>query len=171
MVQWATIERKAYLVDLFRRCGGFCVYGERPCTDPEHHHYVHFVEGLIANWIAEDRECNLALWQAEQRRIHNLHERGNLKGEFGAISRDIFHSSQPEYYLMGFGMNTLTFRPFAKVRLASSFVSLYIDVSGAMRKLSKNQRRKATRYGRPLSHRSKAEIDQMCSLAVKDYYR
>jgi hypothetical protein len=171
MPKWATPSRQAHLVKLFRRSGGFCVFGERPCTNPMHHHYAPFAEGLISDWQADDRAESLAIWQAEQRALHNLAERGALRGEFNAIGRDIFHDAQPVFYLDGLGISALTFRPFAKVRLSSSYVCLHVDVGSALKKVSKSQRRKAIRYGKPLSHTSKAEIDQICSLAVKDYLK
>ena len=171
MSKWATPIRQAYLVKLFQRSKGFCVFGERPCSNPTHHHYMPFIEGLIDHWQAEDRADSLALWQAEQRALHNLAERGAIRGQFNAIGRDIYHDAQPVFYLDGLGMSALTFRPFAKVRLASSYVCLHVDVASALRKVSKSQRRKAIRYGKPLSHTSKAEIDQICSMAVKDYLK
>ena len=74
--KWVTPERQAHLVNLFLRSGGFCIYGHKPCPYPDHH-YVNFTEGLIQDWIDDDREERQALWQAEQRAMHDLHERGS----------------------------------------------------------------------------------------------
>jgi len=88
-----------------------------------------------------------------------LGEGGRTKGDFNAIARDIFFASQPLYYLEGLGVSGLTFRPFAKVRLASSFIALHVDVGDAMRNESKNKRRKAVRYGK-ITPEVKKEVDR-----------
>ena len=168
MLKWANPQRQAHLANLFRRSGGFCVFGERPCSNPEQHHYELFIDGLIDDWRADDRAQQWADWQAEQKAIHSLGEVGRIRGEFNAISRDIFFASQPQFYLESLGISGLTFRPFAKVRLASSFIALHVDVGDAMRNESKNKRRKAVRYGK-VTPEVKKEVDRLCSLAVKDY--
>jgi len=168
MPKWANPERQAHLVNLFRRSGGFCVFGERPCSNPERHHYELFANDLIGDWKAYDRAQQWADWQAERKAIHSLGEVGRTKGEFNATSRDVFFASQPLYYVEGLGVSGLTFRPFAKVRLASSFIALHVDVGDAMRTVSKNKQRKAVRYGK-VTPEVKREIDRLCSLAVKDY--
>lgn len=126
---------------------------------------------LIANWQEDDRAEREALWQAEQREIHNLAEVGRLKGEFNFIARDIFFDRQPQFYVEGLGISGLTFIPFAKVRLASSFVALYVDLDDALRGLSKNQRRKAIRYKRPLPQSTREAVEQKVSLAVRHFRR
>lgn len=171
MSKWATHSRQAHLVKLFLRSGGFCVYGERPCSQPTLHHYEPFTEGLIADWKADDRAEQSALWEAERKALHGLAERGALRGQFSAIGRDIFFSQQPQYYLDGLGISALTFRPFAKVRLASSFVCLHIEITEALHTTSKARRRKAIRYGKPLPQEARGKIDQICSLAVKHYLK
>ena len=170
MPKWANPQRQAHLVNLFLRSGGFCIFGERPCSHPEHHHYEPFIEGLIDDWKAEDRAQQWADWKAERKALHSLSEVGRIRGEFNAIGRDIFFASQPQYYLEGLGVSGLTFRPFAKVRLASSFIALHVDVSDAMRNESKNQRRKAIRYGK-VTPEARKEIGRLCSLAVRHYLK
>ena len=165
--KWATPERQAHLVNLFVRSGGFCIYGHKPCPNPEHH-YVPFTEGLIQDWIGDDRAERQALWQAEQRAMHFLNERGKAKGRFDAIAKDVFYAKQPLYYVEGLGISGLTFKPFAKVRLASSFTCLHVDISHAVKGISKNRKRKAIRYGK-LPYELWNTIDQACSLAVKHY--
>lgn len=166
MAKWATPQRQAHLVKLFLRSGGFCVFGERLCSCPELHHYDPFIDGLIDDWIADDMAERWAEWQAEQRQLHRLPERGPVKGEFNAIGRDVFFGQQPQYYIDGLGVSGLTFRPFAKVRLASSYVVLFVDIADALKGASKNQRRKAIRYGKIPDRQ---ELDRLCSLAVRDY--
>jgi len=168
MPKWANPQRQAHLVNLFHRSGGFCVFGERPCSHPEQHHYEPFIEGLVGDWSAQDRAKRWADWQAERKALHSLGEVGRIKGDFNAIARDIFFASQPLYYLEGLGISGLTFRPFAKVRLASSFIALHVDVGDAMRNESKNKRRKAIRYGK-VTPEVKKEVDRLCSMAVRDY--
>jgi len=125
----------------------------------------------IAYWQADDRAQALAEWQAEQRQIHCLGERGRAKGEFNAIGRDIFFGQQPQHYIDGLGVSGLTFRPFAKVRLASSYVVLFVDIADALRGESKNKRRKALRYGKPLPQETQRGIDQECAKAIRHYRR
>jgi len=162
--QWLTLDRKAHLIDLFNRSQGFCVFGHKPCSNPNHH-YEQFIEDLIADWIAEDRATRQALWQAERQALHSLGEQSEpLRGRFSIIGKDIFFAKQPEYYLIGLGISGLTFTPFAKVRLASSFVNLHIDLGDSLKEVSKAQRRKALRYGKVSN-----EVRQRINTAVNHY--
>lgn len=146
--KWATPERQSRLVDLFLRSQGFCVFGHKPCLHPEHHYEV-FIEGLIKDWVADDRAQRQAEAQAEQKAIHNLGERRyTRRGEWSAVGQDIFYGGQPQFYILGYGVSGLTFKPFAKVRLASSFVHLFVDLSDCLKTVSKSKRRKAIRYGK-----------------------
>jgi len=169
MPKWATPERQAHLVNLFLRSGGFCVFGERPCSCPELHHYEPFIEGLIDDWKACDRAKRWAEWKAEQRALHSLGEVGRIRGQFNTIGRDIFFARQPQFYIEGLGVSGLTFKPFAKVRLASSYVCLHVEVSNALKSVSKNKRRKAIRYGKALPEEAQQEIDRLVTLAVRDF--
>ena len=145
---WATPGRQAYLVKLFNRSQGFCVFGHRPCPYPEHHYQL-FIEGLIADWVREDRAEKQAQWQAERKALHSLGERRYpLRGRFSNISKDIFYGKQPQFYLEGIGISGLTLKPFAKVKIASSYTRLYIDLADSLKDMSKNARRKALRHGR-----------------------
>jgi len=135
------------------------------------HHYIPFIDGLVKWWIADDRQADRDLWLHEQRAMHNLAERGAIRGEFNAIGRDVFHDAQPLFYLDGLGMSALTFKPFAKVRLASSYVALHVDIAEALHSTSKSARRKALRYGKPLPQEARGKIDKVCYQAVKDYLK
>ena len=42
-------------------------------------------------------------------------------------------------------MNGLTLKPFAKVKLSSSYEYLYVDLGTSLRAVSKNKKRKAIR--------------------------
>lgn len=106
-------------------------------------------EQAIKAWIADDRAQRQAQWQLEQRQLHSLAERRYpLRGQFSTIAKDIFFGEQPQYYLDGIGISGLTFKPFVKVRLASSFMRLHIYLDDSLKDIGKNARRKALRYGR-----------------------
>ena len=129
------------------------------------------IKPLIADWVADDRAEAQALWQAEQRAIHSLAERGSLRGEFNSIGRSIFYAEQPLDYQLGLGISGLTFKPFAKVRLSSTFTGLHVELGDILHGVSKSRRRKAIRYGKPLTRAIQGEIDTKCSEAVRHYLK
>jgi hypothetical protein len=73
------------------------------------------------------------------------------------------------YELQGLGVSGLTFRPFAKVRIASSLVSLYVDITGALKPLGKCKKRKVIRHGKPLPSEILANVSEVCAVAVSRY--
>ncbi|MDP2917082.1 MAG: hypothetical protein Q8O16_04040 [Dehalococcoidia bacterium] len=167
--KWATSERQTYLVKLFIRSSGFCVFGEANCTIPEHHYEI-AIERLIDDWQAEDREQANLDWQAERKVLHSLGERKTpLRGRFSNISQDIWHDQQPLFYVENLGMNGITLKPFAKVKLSSSYMRLYVDLGDCLRNVSKNKRRKAIRYGKPLPKSVDNRIADKVWQAVKHY--
>ena len=167
--QWATPERKAKLVELFYRSGGFCIFGERACLNPQHH-YELFIEGLISDWKADDREGRRLEFRLESIRLHSLAEPSQpLRGRFSAISKDIFRSNQPRYYIEGLGISGLTLQPFVKVRLSSTFMRLYVNLGEALRGVSKSRKRKAIRYGKPLPKTIEQAINELVRTSVLDY--
>ena len=162
--KWVTLDRQAHLVNLFLRSKGFCVFGHKPCPYPEHHFEL-FIENLIRDWVSDDRAQSQAEWQAQRQLLHSLGERREpLRGRFSNIAKDIFYTGQPQFYLLGLGISGLIFKPFAKVRLASSFVHLFVDLGNTLKEASKNQRRKAIRYGKVTS-----TINSQIEQAVKHY--
>jgi hypothetical protein len=164
--KWSNEIRKTHLVKLFLRSGGFCVYGEPDCTIPEHHYEI-FIEALIKDWIAEDRAEDKAQWQAERKAIHDLGERRfPIRGTFNNISRDIWHDKQPMFYLEAIGVSGVTLKPFARVKVSSSYVRLYVDLDDTLRHVSKNKRRKAIRYGKVDD-----SVTERVRLAVLDYLK
>jgi len=166
---WVTPDRQHHLIKLFIQSKGFCVFGHKDCLIPEHHYQI-FIEYLIADWKASDREQRQALWLREQRQLHSLAERSYpIRGAFNTISQDIFFSKQPSYYIQGLGISGLTFKPFAKIRMASSFVVLFIDLGDSLKTISKAKRRKAIRYGKPLPLEVERGINSLCRLAVRHY--
>jgi len=167
--KWSTPDRQNVLVQLFLSSGGFCVFGHKKCLIPEHHYYLH-TEYLIKDWKLLDREQDLALWEAERRVLHNLGEQSYpVTGRFNAISKDIFASQQPLYYWEGQSVSGLTLKPFVKVRMASSYVRLDIDLGDALRQVSKSKRRKAIRYGKPLPQETNLIVRRLVLEAVRHY--
>lgn len=167
--KWSTPERRNALVRLFLTSGGFCIFGHRPCQIPEHH-YELFIEGVIRDWQLDDRRQDLTDWKLERLSLHRLAEhRQPLRGRFSAIANQIWHDRQPEYYLEGLGISGLTFTPFAKVRIAGGFVRLHVNLADSLRGISKNQRRKAVRYGKPVPKSIQDRINDLVGQAVRHY--
>jgi hypothetical protein len=167
--KWATPSRQTLLIRLFLDSNGFCVYGHRLCPIPEHH-YELYSELLIADWKGDDRSQRHTDWIAERIQLHHTNDRRfPLQGQFSGVSKDIFFDSQPPYYMLGLGISGLTFKPFAQVRLSSSFVSLYVDLGDTLKVLSKSKRRKAIRYGKPLACDIQEAIVNKCKMAVRHY--
>ena len=167
--KWSSPLRKAHLVKLFLDSGGFCIFGHKDCSIPEHH-YELYIESLIDSWKTEDREQARLDWIQERKAIHSLGERRYpITGRFNNISMDIFHDRQPLYYLEGLGIDGLKLQPFARVKLASSYMKLYINLGDSLRGTSKNKRRKAIRYGKELPKSIQERIHQQVWLAVRDY--
>jgi hypothetical protein len=161
--KWITPNRQTHLVSLFLRSSGFCVFGEPNCVIPEHHYEI-YIERLIDDWQAEDRQQATLEWKAERQAMHSLGERKlPLRGQFNNISMDIWHDKQPLFYVESIGVSGITLKPFAKVKLSSSYMRLYIDLGESLRGVSKNKKRKAIRYGKLNS------ITAIVSQAVIDY--
>jgi hypothetical protein len=147
-----------------------CAYGEYPCSKPHDCHYELYASRLIREWVQDDRAQAEEEWQEERKRLHDLGERRTpVRGQFNGIGRDIFHSRQPSYYLEGLGISGLTFKPFAKVKVANSFMRLHVNIGDALKAVSKSQRRKAIRYGKPLPKDVTGKVNELCSQAVRHY--
>ena len=167
--KWATPSRQTQLVSIFLRSRGFCVFGHPQCSIPEHYYEV-YIEGLIADWRADDRQQDTANWREERKHLHSLAERRYpIRGQFSSIAKDIFFANQPLFYLLGYGISGLTYKPFARVRLASSYVHLFIDLGDSLKTIGKNKRRKAIRYGKALPIEKQREVELVCRLAVRHY--
>ncbi len=167
--KWATLDRRNFLVQMFLSSGGFCVYGHKKCLIPEHHYYL-YSECLIQDWKQLDKEQSQADWEAERKALHSLGERTfPIRGQFSAVSRDIFAENQPLYYFEGQAVSGLTLSPFVRVRMASSYIRLYVDLGEALRQVSKSKRRKAIRYGKPLPRNIEIEVRRKVLEAVNHY--
>lgn len=128
-------------------------------------------ETIIKDWINEDRIERLADYKAETEARHKLNYRTMpLAGTFSGIAQDIYYDNQPQYYLENIGISGLTFKPFAKLRLASSNIRLFVDISALLKPLSKNKKRKAVRYGKA-SIDFQDRLDITCQKAVNNYLR
>ena len=161
-----------------------CAYGDYPCYEAKYvnddntltyglkgeYHYQLYTDWLVKEWARRDRDIEQAEWEAERKQLHSLGERRTpLRGMFSNIGKDIFYSRQPEYYLEALGISGLTFTPFAKVKIANSFIRLFIDLGNALKPMSKNKRRKAIRYGKPLPKEINSRVYELCNEAVRHY--
>jgi len=125
---------------------------------------------VIAGWIEDDRIQRKVDWLAEEKAIHSLGERTYpLRGQFSAISQSIYADTQPLYFLEGLAISGLTLKPFAKIRIASSYMRLFVDLKDTLKPVSKNKRRKAIRYGKPLPKDIEANLQQTVGKAVRHY--
>jgi hypothetical protein len=124
---------------------------------------------VIGDWIAEDKQAKAYERTAISRMLHSIPEVGKLRGEFNAISRDIYHESQPIYFIECLGISGLTFNPFAKVRIASSYVRLHVDLKAPLANVSKNRKRKYIRYGKGLPIEVQRDVELTCNKAIAHY--
>lgn len=185
MPQWATAPRLAKLAELAETYGNYCLKGHHVmlCDDPTHYvipkyrkgrkvGYTHRnlgeqkVEDAIASWVAEDRERRCYEWKLEQQLIHGTPTRGYNR-RFDPVTRDGFMAEQPDFYLDALGLDPWTGKQVAMVRIPSSYVYLFVDVTRAVEKLSKNKRRKVRRYGATPPE----GVEALCRLAVIDWWQ
>ena len=172
-LKWPTPQRLAYIANLMRSYIGQSGWKMDVDTGEVYHPIFEAKAGeVIADWVADDNAENLALWRKEQKAIHGLGERSYpLRGQFSAIAKEVYLSQQPQFYLLALGVSGLTFRPFAKVRIASSFMGLhvYVELGDSLKSVSKHKRRKAIRYGIALPKDIQEHIDKLCRQAVRHY--
>jgi hypothetical protein len=140
------------------------VYRERLNTA-----YEQAMDRIIHDWRREDANARAYAQALEAKRLHSLNEHGRLRGHFNSISQSIYFDNQPMFEILELGIDALTFHPFVKVRLASSIVALHIDISEALRPLSKNKKHKCIRYGRPLPSTILELVSECASRAVSKY--
>ena len=134
--------------------------------------YKEYMKILIHDWQALDRDAETARWNKERSLMHTLGETNvQLRGRFSDISRDIYHGDQPVYLITGYSVMfhaDKTAYPVANVRLTSSNEILTVDITSAVKDVSKNARNKAIRYGKPLPEQATFEIEKLCSKAVRE---
>jgi len=80
-----------------------------------------------------------------------------------------FFGNQPLFYLDGLAVSGITLSPFAKVRISSSYVNLYVELGQSLKGVSKNKKRKAIRYGKPLPPEYRRKVEEVCREAVRHY--
>ena len=169
--KWLNPSRKAYLARLmleYTTIGGWQV--DLLTSEVYHPDYEARIAPLIEDWQSDDREQAKLNWQLEQRYMHSLGEpRLPVRGRFNNISRDIFHDIQPLFYFEGLGLDAIRLLPFAKVKLSSSYLRLYVNLGDSLRGVSKHQKRKAIRYGKALPKTIEQAIQLSVSLAIRDY--
>ena len=124
---------------------------------------------VVADWVKDDQSKRAYERKLAQRELHFLPSRGRLRGMFGAISREIYHDNQPLWYFENIGFSVVKSSPFAVVRIASSFTRLHIDIGAELRKVSKNRKRKFTRYGKALPIPVQLAVEKTVNKAIKSY--
>ena len=128
------------------------------------------INNAIEVWREDSRIDSIQEWQRDRRELHKLNERSfPIRGRFNNISSVIFHESQPLYYLDSIGMNGLTMQPYAKVKLASSKMYLFIELGNSLMNVSKHRRRKILRYGKLPKEAELELIDTKIKQAVRAY--
>lgn len=165
--QWLTPNRKAELVKLL------CAHLANPegwkldIASGEFYNpdYLRQVKLKVADWVDDDRY----LWTLERKAIHSLGERQYRAGQFGSVGLEVYHSNQPLYATEYIALSGLTLTPYARVRISSSFMRLYIDLADSLKGVSKNQRHKAIRYGKRLPELTRQRVAEKIRLAVRDY--
>lgn len=153
---------------IYWRCG----YGDYACYEPFGAHYELYIAQIIKEHANSKRSLKALEWENEQKIMHSLGERRTpLRGRFSNISRDIRQSTQPLYYLEGIGIDLLTFKPFAKVRLVSSWIHLFIPLGDTLRGMSANRKHKVIRYGKPIPNQINEQIHDLISQGVREYLK
>lgn len=129
--------------------------------------YDYLSNQVIEDWKAQDRELRRAEIQEESRNMHRLTTRMKNNAQFNA---DGFYQDQPLYYKEGFGLSPMSLKPFVKVRIASSFQYLFVELDrGIFRGLSQHKRKKLLKYGHPLPDNIVKRIDDRVALCVRAY--
>lgn len=146
-----------------------CAYADKACYKPYESHYTHVESDLIKRWSMEDRQATLDKLKVESILLHKTNDRPiPLRGQFSGIAKDIYFDNQPDYFIEAYGLSGLNFKSFAKIRLASSPIRLFVTIEDTFKGLSKNQKHKAVRYGK-VSSKLQARIDLACIDAVNHF--
>ena len=182
---WATPERRTYLVEMFQKSRGFCVYGEgqdcmairairfnpsKPVPKRFRQHLYEFhSEWLIEYWKEDDRDMRAYLWKLERKHLHALPPITH-RGQFDSIRRDEFLAERPVFRIVGIGVSAFTQRRIAQVEIPDLHTTIWVDLSGVALKTSKNKLRKLARYNRGAVPKGLVDdIDTRCRKAVERY--
>lgn len=134
--KWWTPERGLALAQVMETVGEKRRYAEA----------FDLVEDIATKWKDEERERVYDLWKLEQSQLHG--ERGTFGQEFDPVERDIFLNNRPAYYLVALGLDVMHgHRPVAQIRIPSTNIHLFVDVSPVWQKLGKWQRKKLRQSG------------------------
>ena len=145
---WATPERQDHLVKMFIKSRGFCVQGHQQC-EIESHNYAVWVEDTVDFWKSEDRDFRSYRNKLEAASL-NDGTYGRWGSDFDPVALNEHHRVQPVYYLVREGVDGLTLRRIAQIRIPSTYIHLFVDVHGLPEKIGKNARKKHRLYGKPL---------------------
>ncbi len=126
----------------------------------------YFRKEMVAVWKEDTREEHALLAKLERAAMFRSPDRKGWGRRFDPIRKATFMEQQARMYIERLGVSGLTFTRIARVRVPSSHQRLFVDVADS-KPASKNQRRKAARYGLPI-HEERA-IDDLCRLAVQDF--
>lgn len=122
-------------------------------------------EALIGSWRDAQRELARIARQTTP-----TGELGRFGSHFDPVSRDVFMAARPDYYLVGHGVSAWTKRRVVVVRVPSTFIFLFIDLSKT--RLSNNARHKIKRYGKwpvvPVD--ASLTEDKLIRLCVEDFW-
>jgi len=163
--QWATPERRNFLVELFLESRGFCVYGHgMTCLNP-HHHYELVIDDRIEEFKRSDREERSYLWKLLERRLHAAPNKRIQRGPFDSIRREQYLAARPIFLVVGIGVNAFTQRRVAKVEIPGLEKVIWVDLSGV--EVSKRRLRKLSR--RPGGNIPDAIYSRIAQ-AVRRYY-
>jgi len=131
--------------------------------------YTKVIDEIAEDWRKDDLDARAYQKRLDDIAMHKLPERGRLRGHFNAISRTIFADNQPMFEVIGLGVSGLTYQAFVKVRVASSVIALHVDITEAVKVLSRNKRKKVLRYGQPLPATIMEIVSAEASKAIADY--
>jgi hypothetical protein len=122
-------------------------------------------EALIGSW----KQAELELARIA-RQTTPTGEQGRFGSRFDPVARDVFMAERPDYYLVGHGVSAWTKKRVVAVRIPSTFIFLFVDLS--LTKLSKNARHKIIRYGKWPAVPVDASLteDKLIRLSVEDFW-
>jgi hypothetical protein len=122
-------------------------------------------EALIGSWQDAERELARIAGQTMP-----TGEMGRFGSRFDPVARDVFMAQRPDYYLIGHGISAWTKKRVVVVRIPSTFIYLFINLSAT--RLSRNARHKIKRYGKWPAVPVDASLteDKLIKLSVKDFW-
>lgn len=168
MPKWSTPPRREFVLSAYKRfADSWSIdFWTGKLENPKLEAYL---RPIIKDWVSDDRQATAYLNKLLRNQLHRIPEIGSLRGQFNFVSREIYHDSQPQYYFEALGINGLNYKPFARIRIASAFTRLHVDISEPLNTISKHKRRKAIRYGKGLPIPIQRQVEELCNLAIARY--